>query len=204
MQKNRLLALVGGLIMLASCAKTFEKSELRPSAQPNTNLLPVLEIKTDTSVYPPTAKNRKETDYRESDAKQLFTSEVNENIIEQTGVKKGYIVMRLSYEDTKAETLYKVIGFIACIPMALPIFLGAPYGAYTQDLEVEVQIQNNHRDIIKRYKAQSQDTEYVASWWAYTHNSAIRKAAAENLKKALQDIRYQINSDAPEIRAALK
>ena len=73
-----------------------------------------------------------------------------------------------------------------------------------QTLDIEVLVQNTHKDVIKRYTANSSDTVYAALYWGYDNKDIDRKVAAENLKKALENIRHQINNDAPEIRSKLK
>ena len=199
MKLLQFFAILLGTMFMVSCTRDLGQSDLRPRIQPNENLLPVLEAKAITSVYP---KSKKKPYGR--DAESIFISEVNDNIIEQTGPKKGYITMRIVSEDTRPEKLYSVIGALSIIPMGIPVILGSPCAAYTQDLEVEVKIQNNNKDVVKRYLASSKNTEYVANWWGYRARDAVRKIAADNLKAALSDIRRQINHDAAQLRAALK
>lgn len=203
MKKIYLLATVAAL--LSSC-RSVGYEDLTPSIRPNNNLLPVLEVKTDTKIYPKKEKIGKKTynDSRGTDAETIFIKEVRENIIEPTGEKKGYITMRISYEDTDSVGLYKLTAFVGCLGLGVPFLFGVPAGALNQDLEVEVQIQNNHKDVIKRYTERVADTEYVAAWWGYKRKDVSRKVAAENLKHALENIRYKINNDAPTIRAQLK
>lgn len=203
---NKLYVCAAVTALLAAC-KGVGYNDLMPAARPNTNLLPVLEIRTDTTIYPrllDIGEKKKVVDKRGNDAKNIFHKEVQQNIIEATGKKKGYISMRLNYENTVNNSAYSVVGTVSLLALGVPLLLGVPFGAKTQDLEVEVQILNRHKDVIRTYTEKVSDTEYKAAWWGYDSQSIYRKLAAENLKNALDNIRYKINNDAPEIRAGLK
>ena len=167
----------------------------------------VLEIKTDTSIYPrllDIGKKKKVVDKRGNDAKNIFHKEVQQNIIETTGANKGSISLRLNYENTVNNSAYSAVGTVSLLALGVPLLFGVPFGAKTQDLEVEVQILNKHKDVIRTYTEKVSDTEYKAAWWGYDSQSIYRKLAAENLKHALENIRYKINNDAPEILTELK
>ena len=203
---NKLYLCVAATILLAAC-KSVGYNDLTPSKQPNNNLLPVLEIKTDTSIYPrllDIGKKKKVVDKRSNDAKNIFHKEVQQNIIETTGANKGSISLRLNYENTVNNSAYSAVGTVSLLALGVPLLLGVPFGAKTQDLEVEVQILNKHKDVIRTYTEKVSDTEYKAAWWGYDSQSIYRKLAAENLKHALENIRYKINNDAPEILTELK
>lgn len=203
---NKLYLCVAATILLAAC-KSVGYNDLTPSKQPNNNLLPVLEIKTDTSIYPrllDIGKKKKVVDKRGNDAKNIFHKEVQQNIIETTGANKGSISLRLNYENTVNNSAYSAVGTVSLLALGVPLLLGVPFGAKTQDLEVEVQILNKHKDVIRTYTEKVSDTEYKAAWWGYDSQSIYRKLAAENLKQALAEIRRQINNDAVQIRTELK
>lgn len=203
---NKLYLCVAATILLAAC-KSVGYNDLTPSKQPNNNLLPVLEIKTDTSIYPrllDIGKKKKVVDKRSNDAKNIFHKEVQQNIIETTGANKGSISLRLNYENTVNNSVYSAVGTVSLLALGVPLLFGVPFGAKTQDLEVEVQILNKHKDVIRTYTEKVSDTEYKAAWWGYDSQSIYRKLAAENLKQALAEIRRQINNDAMQIRTELK
>lgn len=83
-------------------------------------------------------------------------------------------------------------------------FLGFPYTEEKQSLEVEVEVWNSKKEIIKRYTVNAFDNEYSAMYWGYTIPNLSRKLAADNIKQALEQIRLQINNDADEIKKKLK
>lgn len=194
---KRFYFIAASLALLASC-RSIGYEDLNPQIQPNTNLLPVLEVKPDyksiRAVY-----NQKKDD-RVADALSIFNKEVRENIMEQTGDKKGNITMRINYEEEDSCKVCVISSFL----LGLPNLIGIPGNYFKQTLEIEVLVQNTHKDVIKRYTESVSDTEYVAMYWGYNVDDAERKVAAENMKNALANIRHRINNDAPEIRSKLK
>lgn len=194
------------LALLASC-RSIGYDDLNPSIQPNPNLLPVLTVKTDTTIYPKTYKSsdkEKVYDRRANDAANLLRSYAQKDLMEQSGENKGYISMRVSYEDLRNDHVYTATKVLGIIPLGIPLFLGVPFGGQTQDVELEVQILNRHKDIIKQYTATGSGSAVSAVWWGYNTKDTRRKASAESIKQAMESIRRQINNDAPEIRAQLK
>ena len=189
--------IAASLALVASC-RSVGYEDINPAIQPNGNLLPLLDIRPDyrsiRAVY------SKKGDERAADAGNIFIKEVQENIIEPTGEKKGKIKMRLAYENTEFNNICPVVASLAYIPAVF----GFPFMCAQQTLEVEVTIQNNGKDIIKRYVEQATDSEYGALYWGYRQRDVTRKVAAENLKHALENIRYKINNDAAEIRSKLQ
>lgn len=218
-------AITAALALLASCRSvTYE--DVNPTIQPNQNLLPVLKIETDTSMYPRSytveteyydqddssdyKKQRRSRlnsverstyrDPRKIEAANFFIKEVQENIIEQSGEKKGYIKMRITYLNNDSNFLYS----LTKLPLFIPTFLGVPCGNSKYTTEVEVTIMDKKRSVIKRYTEKATDEEFQAMYWGYDGYDVKHKASMTSLKHALENIRHQINNDAPEIRAKLK
>lgn len=225
---KRFYFIAASLALLVSCRSvTYE--DVNPTIQPNQNLLPVLKIETDTSMYPQsytveTEYYERDDDYnndsdytpkrsrlnsvekstyrdpRKKSAANFFIKEVQENIIEQTGAKKGYIKMRVTYLDNDSNFLYS----LTMLPVFIPTLLGVPCGNSKYTTEVEVTIMDNQKNIIKRYTEKAVDEEFEAMYWGYDSYDAKYKASMVSLKKALENIRHRINNDAPQIRAELK
>ena len=203
---KRVYVVTTALALLASC-RSIGYDDLNPNIQPNPNLLPVLTVKTDTTIYPKTYKSsdkKKVDDRRANDAANLLRSDAQKNLMEQSGENKGYISMRVSYEDLRNDHVYTATKVLGIIPLGIPLFLGVPFGGQTQDVELEVQIMNKKRDIIKQYTATCTGSAVSAVWWGYSTKDTRRKASTESIKQAMESIRRQINNDAPEIRAQLK
>lgn len=194
---KKIVALLMGLMLLSSC-RSVSYDDLNPTIQPNDNLLPVLEIRPDYASIRAVYTSKR--DERVADAVNIFTKEVRENIMQQTGEKKGNITMRISYGKTNHNKIYEITsGFLY-----IPTLLGVPYYNAEQILEVEVLIQNKHKDVIRRYTESVSNTEYAAMYWGYKKEDVDRKVAARNMRNAMENIRHRINNDAPQIRVELK
>jgi len=235
MKKTYIIA--AALALLTSCRSvTYE--DVNPTIQPNQNLLPVLKIETDTSMYPQSytveteyydkdesyvdnydgeydynsnyrarkrsrlssVKRNTYDDPRPKDATNMFIKEVQENIIEQTGEKKGYIRMRITYLNNDHNGFYS----LTMLPLFIPTFLGVPCGNSKYTTEVEVTILDNKKNVVRRYTEKAVDEEFRAMYWGYSNYDTTYKASMVSLKKALENIRHRINNDAPEIRSKLK
>lgn len=217
MKKFYTLAIMA--ILLASCRSvTYE--DLNPTIRPNQNLLPMMEIETDTSIYPRsytveekhyddstrssddsyTVTKTRYKDPKSNTASNIFIKEVQENIMEQSGAKKGYIKMRVTYVNDDSNGFYRLPALL----LYTPAFVGVPCGNSEYTTEVEVTVMDSNKNVIRRYTEKAVDEEFEAMYWGYSERNATYKASMMSLKKALENIRYRINSDAPEIRAKLK
>lgn len=94
------------------------------------------------------------------------------------------------------------------LPSALSLFtinvLGFPANEITQFLEVQVEIWNNKKELIAKYTENVVNSDFIAMYWGYNETNIWRKVAADNIKQALEKIRYKINEDALTIKKKLK
>lgn len=215
------------MCFLCSC-RSITYQDVNPVIQPNANLLPAMESIVDVSnleatytvsSYAGTANNFGTTlgntnwaqttaisgvsykDPRVQDVINVFNKEVKENITSPYGAKKGYIVLTLGYRGVDQSFIYP---FVSLFSLGTINFFGFPGDEVKQSLEVEVEIRNNNKELVKRYVENVIDTQYVAMYWGYSKDNVWRKVAADNIKQALQKIRDRINSDAAEIKKKLK
>ncbi len=66
-------------------------------------------------------------------------------------------------------------------------------------IELELQIFDLNKKLIKRYQADCSNKKYVALYWGANYPTALRKANAAAFKCAMYKIKKQIEIDAPEI-----
>lgn len=219
------------LFFLASC-KSITYQDVNPNINPNQNLLPALNIMVDIynleSTYSSgsysgqansfgsgyAANNNwgnwfqttslsgtQYKDARVNDIINIFDKEVKENISTPYGNKKGYISLKLGYRGSDSSIIYPFTSTISLFTLNL---FGFPWDKINESLEVEVQIMNNKKEIIGRYVENVANSNYVAMWWAYDENTIYRKVAAENIKIALEKIRYRINEDSIRLKKQLQ
>ena len=202
------------LTVLCGC-KSLTYQDLNPTIQPNTNLLPAMNIEIDESslkaTYPVRTiseynddgykiDSRRVVDERVGDVRNIFEKEVKENITDVYGAKKGYIRLNLGYYNDDCSKWYAIPSVLTVGTIHLA---GFPLISDQQTLEVIVEIQDNNREVIKRYSEMVSNKAYVAMYWGYSKGNVARKVGADNIKQALEKIRYRINADAPEIKRKL-
>ncbi len=215
-----------GMLFFTAC-KSITYQDVNPEISPNKNLLPALESIVDMNnleatytvgSYNATANNigtgfggnswaqttymngTAYKDIRIKDVINVFDKEIKENITTPYGSKKGYIVLKLGYRGVDGSIIYPLVSLATLMTINC---LGFPAGEISQSLEVEVEIWNKNKELIRRYVENVRDTEYVAMYWGY-HNATIgRKLAADNIKQAMKNIRQKINRDVPYIKAQL-
>lgn len=219
------------LIILCLCScKSITYQDVNPAIVPNSNLLPALEPVVSLNnleatytagTYSGYANNFGSgygqnnwagwlqttaiegiyhKDIRVYDVINIFQKEVKENITSPYGEKKGYITLKLGYRENNNSLFYVTTSTLTLYTMN---FLGYPFNKISQSLEIEVEIWNKKKELIKRYVENSTDECYIAMYWGYSA-SAHRKVAADNIRHALEKIRLRINSDAKEIKTKLK
>lgn len=212
---------------ILSACKSITYQDVNPQILPNENLLPAMESIVDMSnleatytagYYNGSANNlgtgignsswiqttaisgTNYKDARVNDVINVFEKEIKENITSPYGEKRGFIVLKLGYRGVETSTIYPLVSLFT---LGTINFLGFPANEISQSLEVEVEIWNKKKELIKRYVVNVTDTEYQAMYWGYHEQMIWRKLAADNIKQALEKIRVQINKDVPQIKRAL-
>lgn len=139
-------------------------------------------------------------DVRVSDAIRFFEKEVEENMTNPYGEKKGFILLKLSYREHDSSFFYPMLSFLT---LYMVNCFGVPCDKATDILEVEVRIMNNKKELVRKYIENVSHEDYVAFWYGYDYEDVWRKVAADNIKEALEKIRVRIGRDAAEIKAKL-
>ncbi len=203
------------LLMVLYGCKSVTYQDLNPVIQPNENRLPAMHIEFDenslNAAYPVRTvseyndegykiDSRRVVDDRVGDVRNIFEEEVKENITNPYGAKKGYLKLKLGYYNNDYSQWYIVPSIFTVFTVNLA---GFPVASSQQTLEVVVEVQDNNREVIRRYREMVSNEAYVAMYWGYSQDDVIRKVGADNIKQALEKIRYRINADAPEIKKKL-
>lgn len=142
------------------------------------------------------------SDERVSDAVSIFSKEVKQNIVDTSGISnpRGYITLRLNSRVEDKSILMAVLNGLTLCTLNL---IGVPNNYRSEELDIDVSIYNKQKTLIKEYTVIAKDTELRALYYGYTKSTASRKAAAWALKRALKEIREQINRDRDELVSKL-
>ena len=212
------------LFFLSSCS-SISYNDLNPCKNPNKHLLPSLEPIIDVynleAIY---SKGRYEGlsanitysgtytgvssisgiqygDPRVNDTINIFNKEVKDNITNPYGEKKGYISLRLTNRLSENSDCYLLF---SSLTGCLLNIIGFPFNKVSDTLEMEVEILNKNKEIVKRYTEVVLNSNYVAMYWGYSENDVLRKVAADNIKQGLEKIRFKIEEDFDIIEKSLK
>jgi hypothetical protein len=152
----------------------------------------------------PTASSVFFNDKRIHDLISVFDTEVRKSIVIDSLDKYGYIKARIKKHDlslTPESYLYMILSggtlFVANI-------LGMPGAKYQTILEVEVDILNKEKNVVKTYSAGCLGSGFAALYYGYEPNEAVRKGNLESFKECISKIKALIVSDVTEINKQLK
>lgn len=219
------------LLFLTSC-KSISYKDVNPNINPNQNLLPALETLVDIynleatyssgsyqgqantwgtgyngnnnwgNMFQTTSLSGTQyKDSRVNDIINIFDKEVKENISTPYGNKKGYISLKLGYRGSDGSIIYPLTSIVSMFTLNL---VGFPWNEIDESLEVEVQIMNNKKEVVGRYVEHVANSNYVAMWWGYNEKTIYRKVAADNIRTALEKIRFRINNDSTKLNKQLR
>lgn len=206
------MLLLFSVFVLFSC-RSLSMQEMSASYDPIANRLPYLEPVIDKSSLAAlddrvsiSSKNknfyyRKSTGRRSADVSTFFREEVKQNISTPTGDKKGTITLRILDSNTQGCAMCKValIG-----TLGISSFVGVPADRLTQEVRVEVEIKDNKKNVLGSYVAITSNEVPVAMYYGYKKSDAQALNTISNLKKAMSDIKIQIQNDYPELKKKLK
>lgn len=137
-----------------------------------------------------------------NDLRVIFENDVKNNICEKYGSNKGYISCSVV---TGAN--YKPMGawwLTYCIGCGIWQLLGVPTGAAKTYLQIQVDIYDMNKNLIGTYTSPYiKDKAYIALYWGYSGNNALRKTAQTAFKECMDNIKRQIAADSQRLNRAL-
>lgn len=155
----------------------------------------------DSYIYIDTPSSRRHfRDQRVQDAVTIFTREVTENISRPTGPTRGTVNCRIA--SGSAEMRGQGLLLLSGCFFLVPSLLGLPYGFSVTELDVNCDIYDSRGDCIGRYNAIGKCRIPLTFYTSYS--STDRKTAVEALKKAMKEIKLQIERDSARLTSALQ
>ena len=193
------LVVLSFLLLLAGC-KTYHANEAMKVDQIAGRKLPSLE-----AVYENVKSIKKESNsgslHRINDNyATVFYREVEKNIAEEEGDKKGRIVLTPIYLETEKQ---KGFAIVSALTLGLANLVGVPRAEYEATAELELRILDSKGNVIKKYASERTVSEYVAIG-GYKASSVKEASKMSAYKSALRDITYQIQNDYDYLKQKLK
>lgn len=199
---KRILLIVFAIIYLSGCRSFYINQAIKAPDRQYTEKLPTLE---------PVFENEQEVKHwipgeklvrENSHWATLFYREVDKNIINSNGSQQGYIVLRpIIHQQQVTGGGWTLLSLCT---LYLPNFIGMPFASNTAFSELELDILNKNGELIKRYSAESEDTEYVAMWWGYNEINAPNAAMYNSYRNSLGDLVKQVMNDREYLIQQLK
>lgn len=187
-------------LFLSSC-KSFSLQEEMRVSDLGMDKLPTLEAIYEDEKSFKTVANNEMTTRSNNEYSTIFYREVETNISNPYGEKKGRIILRPIFYKIDQKGVWFLTPLFTLWTANI---LGCPANHYESLVELEVRIVDNKGNLIKKYSAENQDDEYVAMWWSYADPVAVKASILRAYKNALRDITQQIHKDFNYLNSKLK
>lgn len=199
------------LMMAASC-RTVTFNDLH-SSNSNVNKLPALNVKVDKDSLKTAYPVRKissgsgtesgslnfygtvssyEQDSRARDIVSLINYDVRNNIAASTGKISGEFKVRLSNVDNGYNASYYLLTVLQTLTLYIPSIFGAPIGEQVCDIELEVEIMNNHKEIVAYYTETGRGTAKIAAYYGFNSREGARYCAIQAVQSAMDKVKLNI------------
>ena len=213
-----------GVFLVASC-KSVSFDDLHSNNE-NVNKLPVLNVKVDKESLKSAFPVRKittgtetalgddfsffgsvssyEKDSRSRDVVSIINYDVKNNITAKTGKIGGTFKARISNVESDYNIVYYPLTALQYVTLFIPTLLGAPVGEQVCQVELEVDIENNHKEIVASYSEVGEGRAKVAAYYGYTHAEGLRYCSLLAVHDAMDKIKLNIAQDYADLNKVLK
>ena len=130
----------------------------------------------------------------------LISEEVASNLTEQYGTQYGYISFKVRTLDLGFSFAFLFPTFFSLGTLNL---LGMPLTSYVREIELEVELIDSKRQLLKKYSAKSRVRVYSACYWGYRERFAAMKIYPDAFNGAMAQIRAEVKKDAKYLREKL-
>ena len=138
--------------------------------------------------------------FMSDDELNLFTKEIENNLLDPYGEKYGYIVLKRNIIDVRLGSgLFLLSGFLFTIPN----IFGMPFFNIRYQIELEIRILDSENKLVGKYAAVGESSVKVAYYYGYSLRIAGRKAYTDAFITAFDKIRPQIQADALSVNEKL-
>lgn len=220
---KKIFVLPAVLMMAASC-RTVTFNDLH-SPNSNVSKLPALDVKVDKDSLKTAYPVRKissgsgaesgslnfygsvsnyEQDSRARDIVSLINYDVRNNIAASTGKISGEFKARLSNVDNGYNAIYYPLTALQMITLYLPSIFGAPVGEQVCEVELEVEIMNNHKEIVASYIETGRGTAKIAAYYGFNSREGARYCAIQAVQSAMDKVKLNVAEDYQRLNSALQ
>jgi len=210
--------------LITSC-KSVSFNDLHSNNE-NINKLPVLNVKVDKESLKSAFPIRKITagtdnilgddisffgsvssykqDSRSRDVISIISYDVKNNITTKTGRIGGTFKARLSNVESDYNIAYYPLTALQYVTLFIPTLFGAPVGEQVCKVELEVDIENNQKEVVASYSEIGEGRAKVAAYYGYTHAEGLRYCSLLAVHDAMDKIKLNIAENYTNVNKSLK
>jgi len=198
--------LLFGILLVAATTgcRSWNASLIAPQSAPITPKLLTLDRRLEDIAMPGMgAANAGVSPQRLQDEIDLFTKEVERNLVDPYGEKYGTIAFTRNIIDAR----YGMGGFIASsLLFTVPNLFGMPFMHIRYTLSVELRILDRNNKLLGNYSAVGVSSVKVAYYHGYSLRNGLadRKAYTDAINDAFNKIRPQIQADLDRLNGQLR
>jgi hypothetical protein len=137
---------------------------------------------------------------QQGDDFKLFTSEVEDNLMDPFGSKYGSITFRRHVIESRFGAGQLVLSTLL---FTIPNLFGFPFATVRHTVEVELRVMDREGRLVGKYAAIGSSKVRSAYYHGYSLGNAMRKANADALNDAFAKIRPRIQDDAARVNRLL-
>lgn len=90
------------------------------------------------------------------------------------------------------------------ITLYLPSIFGAPVGEQVCEVELEVEIMNNHKEIVASYIETGRGTAKIAAYYGFNSREGARYCAIQAVQSAMDKVKLNVAEDYQRLNSALQ
>lgn len=193
-----------GLLMAFTGCRSWNGAMIGPADAPITPKLLTLDRRIEDVALPGMASSNAGTNpFRAQDEIDLFTKEVERNLVDPYGEKYGTIALTRNIVDAR----YGMGNFIASsLLFTVPNLFGLPFLNIRYTIAVELRIMDRNNRLIGNYSATGTSAVKVAYYRGYSlrNGNADRKAYTDAINDAFDRMRPRIAADVDRLNGLLR
>lgn len=130
----------------------------------------------------------------------VFEREIDDRITQPLGARYGSVALKVNFVQNRMNWFWPIL---STGTLFIGNALGMPYTRWRSTLEVEVHVFNANHELLGRYRGTGQSRVWSAAYWGYDLPGGYRLAYVEAFRKAMDQIKTQMDRDAGRLRAEL-
>jgi hypothetical protein len=200
---RKLIIIILGAIYLTGC-KSFDPQLLNPTSKSLESKLPAMEnsVENDLSTMVIVETTNNSIGPNTQDIKTLFDRQVDEVMTNPYGLKKGYLVLKVTTIETKrfGYGLVVLSVYLACLPQ----LFGTPWMGAMSKVEVKLEVLDRNRTLLGAYRGSGRYKHWSGLYKnKYNQRTLQRVSYVEATKQAINEATNKLAAEVDRLNEAL-